>query len=128
MNADGGSGKAERGSLIVPRKRQTRVGQQLVRGQIAWLVAVEDGLDDVRGETAEANQQREIGWAHALPLGECRKRHTLAVDKSCVEPARLDQQFDQPSIGFRCRKWVSAVYPHLDLPPGSAQRNRQVKN
>ena len=68
------------------------MGQQLVRRQIAWLAAVDNGLDDVRGEIAEANEPCKIGWADALPLGECRKRHTVAADKSCVEPARLDQQ------------------------------------
>jgi hypothetical protein len=104
------------------------VGQQLVRHQIAGLAAVENGLDDVRGESAEANEPCKIGWADALRLGEYRKRHTVAADKGGVEPARLDQQFDQPSIGFRCRKWVSAVYPHLNLPPGSAQLNRHGKD
>src|SRR4051794_20418703 len=83
---------------------------------MAWLAAVENGLDDVRSEIAEANEPSKIGWAHALPLGECRKRHTVAADKSCVEPARLDQQLNQPSIGFCCRKWVSSVYPQLSLP------------
>jgi hypothetical protein len=49
------------------------VGQQLVRRQIAWLAAVENGLNDVRGEIAEANEPCKIGWADAFPLGECRK-------------------------------------------------------
>jgi hypothetical protein len=61
----------------------------------AWLAAVENGLDDVRGEIAEADEPCKIGWADALPLGECRKRYTVAADKSGVEPARLDQQFDE---------------------------------
>ena len=78
--------------------------------------------------SATANEPCKIGWADALPLGECCKRHTLAADKSGVEPARLDQQLDQPSIGFRCRKWVTGVYPHLDLPPGSARLNRHRKD
>ena len=42
--------------------------QQLVCGQIARLPSVEDGLRDVRGEIAEADEPGEIGWAHPLPL------------------------------------------------------------
>ena len=49
-----GSGKAERGPLLVPPKRQTGVRQQLVCGQIARLAPVEDCLGDVGGEIAEA--------------------------------------------------------------------------
>ena len=85
-------------------------------------------MDDVRGEIAEANEPCKIGWADALPLGERRIRYTVAADKSGVELACLEQQLHQPSIGFCCRKWVSGVYPHLNLPPGSAQRNRHGKD
>src|SRR5262245_43403610 len=82
------SSEAEHRPLLAPGERQTRVRQQLVRSQIARLAPVEDGLRDVRGEIAEADQPCEIGPADAFPLGECRKRHTVAADKSCVEPAR----------------------------------------
>jgi hypothetical protein len=67
------------------------VRQQFVCGQITWLAGVEDGLDDVRGKIPEANEPGEIGWAHLLPFGQCRKRH-IAVDKCVIEPARSDQQ------------------------------------
>src|SRR6516162_2853512 len=63
-----GSGKAEHGPLLVPAKRQTRVRQQFVCGQIARLASVENGLGDVRGEIAKADQSCEIGRAHPLPL------------------------------------------------------------
>ena len=36
--------------------------QQLFCGQIVRLTAVEDGLGDVRGEIAEADEPCEIGW------------------------------------------------------------------
>ena len=72
--------------------------QQLVCGQIAWLTAVEDGLGDVRGEIAEADEPRKIGWADALPLGKGGKRHTIAVEECGIESARPDQQLDQPCI------------------------------
>src|SRR5215831_20623846 len=62
------SSKAEQGPLLVPGEWQTRVRQQLVRGQIARLAPIEDGLGDVRGEIAEADEPREIGWAHAARL------------------------------------------------------------
>ena len=51
-----GSGKAEHGPLLVPAKRQTRVRQQFVCGQIARLAPVKDGFGDVRGEIAEAGR------------------------------------------------------------------------
>src|SRR6516164_6913536 len=98
--------------------------QQLVRGQIAGLTPVEDRLGDVRGEVAEADEPREVGWAHTLPLGQCGKRQAVATDECGVEAARPDQQFDQPRIGFRCRKWIGAIDPHRDLPPGTAQLYR----
>jgi len=93
----------------MPGKRQTGVRQQLVRGQIARLAPIEDGLDDVRGKIAEADKPCEIGWAHALALGKCGKRHTVAVDECGIEPARFDQQLDQPRIGFGCRKRVGPL-------------------
>jgi hypothetical protein len=74
--------------------------QQLVCGQIARLTAVEDGFGDVRGEIAEADEPREIGRAHPFPLGQCGKRHATAAEECDVEPARPDQQLDQPRIGF----------------------------
>ena len=74
-----GSRKAEHGALLVPGQRQTRVREQLVCGQIAWLVPVEDGLRDVRGEIAEPDEPREIRRTHALTLGQCGKRHAVAV-------------------------------------------------
>ena len=70
--------------------------QQLVCSQPARLASIEDGLRDVRGEMAEANEPREIGWAHAFLLGQCGKRHTVAADECGVEAARPDQQLDQP--------------------------------
>src|SRR5690242_12561043 len=62
------SSEAEHRPLLEPGQRQTRVRQQLVRSQVARLAPVEDGLDDVRGEIAEADEPCEIGWAHALTL------------------------------------------------------------
>src|SRR5215813_3335530 len=53
--------KAEHGPLLVPAKRQTRVRQQFVCGQIARLAPVKDSLGDVGGEIAEADEPREIG-------------------------------------------------------------------
>src|SRR6516165_12007054 len=55
------SSEAEQPPLLVPGERQTRVRQQLVRGQIARLAPVENGLGDVRGEITEADEPREIG-------------------------------------------------------------------
>src|SRR6516162_2821314 len=61
--------------------------QQLVCGQIARLTAVEDGLGDVRGEIAEADEPSEVGWAHPFPLGQCGKRHAVASVEECgMEP------------------------------------------
>ena len=59
--------------------------QQLVCAQIARLTAVEDGFGDVRGEIAEADEPREIRWAHPLPLGQCGKRHAIAVEECGIE-------------------------------------------
>src|SRR5271156_6583792 len=79
LSLDRASGKSECGPLIVPSERQTRVRQQLVCGQIAWLAPVEDRLGDVRGEIAEADEPREIGRADAFPLGQCCKGHAVAT-------------------------------------------------
>jgi hypothetical protein len=54
-------------------------------------------------------------------LAKCGKRHAVAAHECSVEPARPDQQLDQPPIGFRGRKRVGAIDPHRDLPPGAPQ-------
>src|SRR6516162_3208286 len=115
------SSEAEHSPLLAPGERQTGVRQQLVRSQIARLAPVEDGLRDVRGKIAEADEPREIGWAHTLALGQCGKRHTVAADECGVEPAGPDQQLDQPRVRFGGRKRVGPVDRHLDLPPGATQ-------
>src|ERR1700751_4384884 len=115
------SSEAEHPALLVPGERQPRVSQQLVRSQIARLAPVENSLRDVWGEIAEADEPREIRWAHALALGQRGKWRAIAVDKCGIEPARSDQQFDEARIGFGCRKRVGAVDPHLDLPPGARE-------
>ena len=84
-------------------------------------------MDDVRGKIAEANEPGEIGWAHLLPFGQCRKRH-IAVDKCVIEPARSDQQLDQPRIGFRRGKRVGPIDQHRDLSSEAAQPHRDRKD
>src|SRR6516165_3666195 len=118
------SSEAEHPPLLVPSERQPRVRQQLVRSQIARLAPVENGLRDVRGEIAEADEPREVRWAHALTFGQRAKCPAIAVDECGIDPPRSDQQLDEPRIGFGCRKRVGAVDPHLDLPPGAAQLYR----
>ena len=58
LGVEPGSGlrKTEQGALLMPGKRQARVRQQFVCRQIGRLAAVEDGLGDVRGEIAEADE------------------------------------------------------------------------
>ena len=123
-----GSGKAERGPLLVPAKRQSGMRQQLVCGQIARLAAVEDRLGDVRGEIAEANEPGEIGRAHALPPGQSGKRHAIAGDECGIELARSDQQLDQPRIRFCCGKRVGSLDQHPDLPSRAPQPYRDAQD
>src|SRR6516162_9841529 len=99
-----GSSKAEHGPLLVPAKWQTGMRQKLVCGQIARLTAVEDGLRDVRGGIVEADEPREIGWAHPFPLGQCGKRHAIAAEECGIELAPADQQLDESRIRFCCGK------------------------
>jgi len=96
--------------------------QQLVCGQIVRLTAVEDGLGDVRGEIAEADEPREVGWAHAFPLGECGKRHAIAAEECGIELARPDQQLDESWIGFAV---ANGSVPSINiLIARPARRNR----
>ena len=44
----------------------------------------------VRGEIAEADEPREIGRAHPLPLGQGGKRHAIAVEECGMELTRSD--------------------------------------
>jgi len=103
------------------------VRQQLVRGQIARLTPIQDRLGDVRGEVAEADEPREVGRAHTLPLGECGERQAVAADECDVESACPDQQFDQPRIGFRCRKWVVPAINILIARPERRNRTDMAK-
>ena len=66
---------------------------------MARLASVEDSLDDVRGEIAQADQPCEIGRADAFSLGQCGKWHAIAVEECGIKPARLDQQLNEPGIG-----------------------------
>ena len=91
LRAGIGSSKAEHSPLIVPSQRQTRLYQQLVRSQPARLAPIENGSRDVRGEIAEADKPREIGWADAFLLGQCGKRYAVAAGEGGIEPARPDQ-------------------------------------
>jgi len=115
-----GSGKAKHGSLLVPVKWQTRMRQQLVCGQIERLTIIEDGFGDIRGEITEADEPREIGRAHSLPLDQCGKRHAIAVEECGIEPARPDQQLDEACIRFGCGKRVGPRDQHPDRPPRAA--------
>jgi hypothetical protein len=55
-----GSCKTERGALIGPGQRQTGVREQLVCGQIARLAPIEDGLGNIGGEIAEADDAAKV--------------------------------------------------------------------
>ena len=59
----------------------------------------------------------KIGRAHALALDQCGKRHAVAVDECSIEPARSDQQLDQPRIGFGCGKRVVSCLNRRDAAP-----------
>ena len=51
----------------MPGQRETRVGQQLVCGQIAWLAAVGDRLGDVRGEIAKGpSRDKRAIWGMSI--------------------------------------------------------------
>src|SRR5215471_17491240 len=125
LRAGIGSTKAEYGSLIVPSQRQTRLYQQFVCGQPARLAPLENGSRDVRGEIAEADKPREIGWADAFLLGQCGKRHAVAAGEGGIEPTRPDQQLDQPPVGFRCGKRISPD-EHLISRPQRRSAERRL--
>ena len=46
------------------------------------------------------------------------------VESRARREAPPHQQFDQPRIGFRCRKWIGAIDPHRDLSSSTAQLYR----
>jgi hypothetical protein len=81
------------------------VREQFCCGLITRLAPVEDGLGDVRGEVAEADDAGEIGPADSCPLGKCGKGNTVVADESSVEPARLEEQLDQPPIPRSISAW-----------------------
>ena len=97
--------------------------QQLVCGQIVRLTAVEYGLGDVRGEIAEADEPREVGWAHAFPLGQCGKRHAIAVKECSIELTRPDQQLDESGIRFCCGK---RVVPSINILIARPERRNRT--
>src|SRR5438128_6596682 len=116
-----GSTKAQHDPLIVPGKRQAGMLEKLLRRQMARLLPIEDRLDDIRREIAEADEAREVGPADTFPLGECGKGDAFALGECRVEPARHKKQLYQSRIRFRGGKWIGAFDHHSDLPPGAAQ-------
>src|SRR3974377_1897780 len=105
MLRNGLAGQAKPSTLRCSRRGSGRreCATSFVRSQIARLAPLENGLRDVRGEIAEADEPREVRWAHALALGQRGKWHAIVVDKCGIEPARSDQQLDAPPLGFGCR-------------------------
>src|SRR6201997_5956115 len=91
---------------------------------MGWLPAVEDGLRDVGGEIAEADQPCEVRPAHAFLLGQCRKGSAGAADEGGIETMRPDQQLDQPRVGSGYGTRIVAVDHHPDLPPGATKPYR----
>src|SRR5215472_14325511 len=77
------------------------------------------------------SEKASVSGRIALPVPTSTNQSALCAKASQVslsdltecgiEPARSDQQLDQPRIGFGCRKWVGALDQHLDLPPGAPQ-------
>src|SRR5215831_5094720 len=127
------SSEAEHRPLLAPGERQTRVRQQLVRSQIARLAPVEDGLRDVRGEIAEADQPCEIGPADAfpLPLGECRKRHTVAADKMTIRSFYLRPRglfVSRRRLGARRRPRSGRNRPGGENDPYPLSRSRPCRS
>src|SRR2546421_8155843 len=85
--------------------------QQLVCAQIGRLTAVEDGFGDVRGEIAEADKPREIGWAHPLPLGQELLRNVGdgrgQAASGCWLTASMPSMNFMPVISFGNWLWPS---------------------
>src|SRR6516165_9809324 len=94
--------------------------QQLVCGQI--VTAVEDGLDDVRGEIAEADEPREIGWAHAFPLGSAANSTSSLPRSVALNLRALISSLTSRASGFAV---ANGSVPLINiLIPRPARRNR----
>jgi hypothetical protein len=66
----------------------------------ARLPPIENRLDYVRGEIAEADNPSEIGSAHAFAHGKRSKGDPVALDEDRVEPICPDKQLINRAFGF----------------------------
>ena len=72
--------------------RQTGVREELFGGQITRLAPFENGLSDVRGEIAEADDPSEIGSAHPFMQSKRGKGDAVALHQGRLEPARPEHR------------------------------------
>src|SRR6266404_762605 len=100
--------------------------EELLWRQTARLPPIEDRLDDIRREIAEADEAGKVGPANTFPLGECSKGDAFTLGECRVEPARPEKQLYQSRIRFRGGKRIGAVHHHSDLPPGAPRGSRSV--
>ena len=86
------------------------------------LTAVEDGLGDIRGEIAEADEPREVGWAHSFPLGQCGKRHAITAEECALNRRALISSLTSRVSGFAV---ANGSVPSINiLIARPARRNR----
>jgi len=103
-------------------------GRRECSRSFARMPPIEDRLDDIRREIAEADEPSEIRPADTFPRGECGERNGFALGEYRVEPARPEEQPDQSRVRFRRSKRIGAVDHHSGLPHGAAQPHPRTES
>ena len=87
----------QRGSLVPPIERQTRVGHQLVGGELRGLLSRQDRGDDIGGEESQPHEARCIRGCDIFLSRDVLKGRTAGLEQSLADFPTADQQPDQAS-------------------------------
>lgn len=88
--------RREVSALLAPEERDL---PELPKRQAAGLVAMEDRLDDVRGQEGEAEQAAHVGAVHAEVSREFGDGRVAAGVQEVPPVVRADQGDDERLVG-----------------------------
>src|SRR5689334_15369795 len=73
--------EAELLALFGPVKRQACIIHEAARGEFRWVLARQDGADDVGGKEGQAIEARRVGWDDVLGLRDLLKREAAVINQ-----------------------------------------------
>ena len=115
------SGEPEQAALLVPVQRQGLGPGEARPGEVRRLATFQDGGDDVRGETAEPYQLREIVCREPMFLGDRIDGLVTGFSDREASGMGIGHQPDQPFIRNLAIGSLNSRRDQTSLPSGPDQ-------